>query len=159
SPLGGPLDPEIVGMLHAVRIPFLLGTATAMRVLKYLPLRQRYWARDASAASEPTGGPKRAPTTELHDFLGIRKALVASGVPVVAAELAHSEAEAVELLLRFGSAVAIKAEAAGLLHKSELDCVRLNCASEQDVRDAYHAVTTNARNAGFADAHALVQPM
>jgi len=159
SPLGGPLDPEIVGMLHAARIPFLLGTATAMRVLKYLPLRQRYWARSAAEAGEPADAAKRAPAAELRDFLGIRKALVASGVSVVEAKFAHSEAEAVELTQRFGSAVAVKAEAAGLLHKSELDCVRLNCASEQDVRDAYRVVTANARNAGFADAHALIQPM
>jgi len=159
SPLGGPLDPEIVGMLHAARIPFLLGTATAMQVLKYLPLRQRYWARGAPEPGEPTDGANDAPAAELRDFLRIRKALVANGVSVVEAEPAHSEAEAIALMRRFGSAVAIKAEAAGLLHKSELDCVRLNCASEHDVRDAYRAVTANARNAGFADALALIQPM
>src|SRR5262249_25638299 len=93
------------------------------------------------------------------DFLGVRKALVASGVSIIETELARSESEAIELLQRFGSAVAVKAEAAGLLHKSELDCVRLNCASEHDLRDAYRAVTANARNASFAEAHALIQPM
>ena len=156
SPLGGPLDPEIVGMLHAARIPFLLGTANAMRVLRYLPLRRSYWARGTKPGAKPAaeadgrlGG---------WDFLAARQALLASGVSIVDAALAGSEADAVGLLRRFGTA-AVKAEAPGLLHKSELDCVRLNCASERDVTDAYRAVVANARKAGFADAQALIQPM
>jgi succinyl-CoA synthetase beta subunit len=85
--------------------------------------------------------------------------MLASGVPIVEADLASSEAGAVKLLRRFGYAVAVKAEAPGLMHKSELDCVRLNCASERDVTDAYWTVVENARKAGFAGAQALIQPM
>jgi hypothetical protein len=84
--------------------------------------------------------------------------LVASGVPMVAAALAHSEDEAVALLRRFNTAVAVKAEAPGLLHKSDLVCVRLGCTDEQAVREAYAAVVRNARNAGF-DGGVLIQPM
>ena len=62
------------------------------------------------------------------------------------------------LLRRFNTAVAVKAEAPGLLHKSDLGCVRLGCADEQAVRDAYAAVVRNARNAGF-DGGVLIQPM
>jgi succinyl-CoA synthetase beta subunit len=92
------------------------------------------------------------------DFLTARQALVASGVPVVDAALAHSEDEAVALLRRFNTAVAVKAEAPGLLHKSDLGCVRLGCVDEQAVRDAYAAVVRNARNAGF-EGGVLIQPM
>jgi acetyltransferase len=155
SPLGGPLDPEVVGMLHAAHIPFLLGTASAMRVLKYLPLRRRYWERAELAA----GRTMPAADADLSDFLAARNALLASGIPIVAAELAQSEDDAIALWRRFGTAVAIKAEAPGLLHKSELDCVRLNCASEGEVAEAYRAVVGNAGKAGFANAQALVQPM
>jgi len=136
-----------------------------MRVLRYLPLRQGYWARSAreGAASEWNAGAERAAQAASHlgdcDFLAARNALLASGVPIVEADLASSEAGAVKLLRRFGYAVAVKAEAAGLLHKSELDCVRLHCASERDVTDAYQTVVANARKAGFADAQALIQPM
>jgi acetate---CoA ligase (ADP-forming) len=158
SPLGGPLDPEVVGALHAARIPFLLGTANAMRVLKYLPLRRRYWER-AAASKEASGRTTSAADADLGDFLAARAALLASGVAVVPAELARSEDDAVALLRRFGTAVAIKAEAPDLLHKSELDCVRLNCGSEREAAEAYRAVVGNARKAGFAGAHALVQPM
>jgi acetate---CoA ligase (ADP-forming) len=156
SPLGGPLDPDIIKMLHAARIPFLLGTANAMKVLKYLPQRRRYWERAAMAAAARTAS---AANSDLGDFLAARTALLASGVPVVEAELARSEDEAIALFRRFGAAVAIKAEAPGLLHKSELDGVRLNCASEREVGEAYRAVVGNARKAGFAGAHALLQPM
>ena len=48
----------------------------------------------------------------------------------------------------------------GLLHKSDLGCVRLGCANEGEVAAAYQDVIGNAHRAGFADArHVLVQPM
>ena len=62
---------------------------------------------------------------------------------------ARSEEQAVAVLRRFGTAVAVKAEVPGLLHKSDLGCVRLACASERDVQEAYRAVVENARKAGF----------
>jgi acetyltransferase len=58
-----------------------------------------------------------------------------------------------------GGPFALKAEADGLLHKSDLGCVRLNCATEAEVADGYRAVIANAHKAGFRDAGVLVQPM
>ena len=163
TPLGGPLDSEIVKTLHDAQVPLLLGISNAMGALKHLPLRRDYWMRAAATTEAPEqpgsrlesgrgGDPSR------WDFLTARQALVASGVPVVDAALAHSEDEAVALLRRFNTAVAVKAEAPGLLHKSDLGCVRLGCTDEQAVRDAYAAVVRNARNAGF-DGGVLIQPM
>jgi succinyl-CoA synthetase beta subunit len=86
-------------------------------------------------------------------------ALVASGVAMADIRVAHSEADAVAAYRAFGSAVAIKAEAPGLLHKSDLGCVRLDCDSEQAVIDACRAVIGNARKAGFDSASILIQPM
>jgi acetyltransferase len=162
SPLGGPLDPEIIGTLHSAQVPLLLGISNAMGALKYLTMRRDYWARaadEAVSAQDSRASSETGRRREEWDFLTARKALLASGVPIVEAELASSEADAVKLLRRFGYVVAVKAEAPGLLHKSELDCVRLNCASERDVTDAYRTVVTNARKAGFAGAQALIQPM
>ena len=45
SPLGGPLDGEIVKTLHSAQVPLLLGIANAMGALKYLPIRRDYWLR------------------------------------------------------------------------------------------------------------------
>ena len=162
SPLGGPLDSEIIRTLHGAQVPLLLGISNAMGALKHLPLRRAYWARAAKAGAPEQIG--NSPDAGLDrdfprwDFLTARQLLVASGVPVVDAALAHSEDEAAAVLRRFGTAVAVKAEAPGLLHKSDLGCVRLDCADEQEVRDAYTAVVRNARNAGF-EGGALIQPM
>ena len=61
---------------------------------------------------------------------------------------------------KLGQPVALKAEAPGLLHKSDLGCVRLNCATEDEVTDGYRGGDRATRKAaGFAPAGVLVQPM
>jgi hypothetical protein len=56
--------------------------------------------------------------------------------------------------------VALKAEAPGLLHKSDVGCVRLGCAGDHDVIAAYRAVLQSAGNAGYQKLDGiLVQPM
>ncbi len=163
SPLGGPLDSEIIGTLHAARVPVLLGISNAMRALRYLPMRRAYWSRVAAAAVEravPPPGADFCDDALAPDFLTLRNALMAFGIPVVDAALARSEEEAVALQRRFGVPVAIKAETPGLLHKSDIGCVRLGCADAVDVAAAFGAVGQNARKAGFTAAvSVLVQPM
>jgi succinyl-CoA synthetase beta subunit len=129
-----------------------------MGALKHLPQRRAYWARAAKAPGEIRSDADAGGDAPQWDFLAARQALVASGVPVVDAVLARSDDEAVAALHRFGTAVAVKAEAPGLVHKSDLGCVRLGCTDERQVRDAYAAVVRNARNAGF-EGGALIQPM
>src|SRR5205085_8487739 len=82
----------------------------------------------------------------------------ASGIPVVATMTARSEDEAVAGFRQFTSAVAVKADAPGLLHKSDIGCVRLGCVDEKEVRAAYCAVSQNAGAAGF-EQRAILQPM
>jgi acetyltransferase len=94
-----------------------------------------------------------------QDFLAGRQALVAAGVPVAEAGLASSAQEAVSLWRKFAQPVALKAEAPSLLHKSDLGCVTLNCASEDEIAAGYDAVVRNARKAGFMPVGVLVQPM
>jgi acetyltransferase len=157
SPLGGPLDPEIVNALHSAGIPYLLGITNAMSVLKKLSVRRDLWLQ--LTKHHETHVPASGASVEDWSLQGIRDALVAHGVSMARNRLTRSEADAVAVWREFDAAVAIKAEAPGLLHKSDLGCVRLNCASEQAVKDAYRFVVGNARKAGFADACVLVQPM
>jgi len=155
SPLGA-LDEEIIRTLHGAGVPVLMGIQNAMSVLKYLPQRRDLAARgipDAPAAAAA------APTPLPQDFLAVREILVASGVPVVDTALASSPPEAVTLMRKFGRPVALKAEAPGLLHKSDLGCVTLDCVTDDDAIAGYHAVVGNARKAGFVPAGLLVQPM
>jgi acetate---CoA ligase (ADP-forming) len=158
TPLGGPLDAEMIGTLHGANVPILLGTTNAMRALRYLPIRRAFWARGAAAA-EPAVPARSGLDFASAGFMAIRQALLAHDIPIVDAALAGSEAEAVALQRRFGAQVVLKAEVPGLLHKSDVGCVRLNCGAAA-VAEAYRAVIGNARKAGFTSAATvLVQPM
>jgi acetyltransferase len=152
SPLG-PLDAEFVEILHRANVPLLMGAAGAMNAIKHLP-RYRTMAVQSRAAAEPA-------TAALpgSSFMDLHRTLRDNGVVVVDAILARSESEALDAFHRFKAPVALKAEAPGLLHKSDIGCVRLNCASEADVAAAFRAVTENALRAGFPEAAAIVQPM
>ena len=152
SPLG-PLDAEFVEILHRANVPLLMGAASAMNAIKHLP-RYRTMAVQSRAAAEPAKAALPG-----SSFMDLHRTLRDSGVAVVDAILVRSESEALDAFHRFKAPVALKAEAPGLLHKSDIGCVRLNCASEADVAEAFRAVTENARRAGFPQAAAIVQPM
>ncbi len=126
SPLG-PLDAEFVEILHRANVPLLMGAASAMNAIKHLP-RYRTMAVQSRAAAKPA-------TAALpgSSFMDLHRTLRNSGVAVVDAILVRSEFEALDAFHRFKAPVALKAEAPGLLHKSDIGCVRLNCASEADV--------------------------
>jgi acyl-CoA synthetase (NDP forming) len=160
SPLGGPLDTDVIRTLHAAHVPFLLGTSNAMRALRFLAQRSAYWAR---AGKDDAAGVRTAQAAVEHgpwDFLSARSLLVASGIPVVAAELARSEDEAVAIARRMATPVAVKAEAPDLVHKSDVGCVRLGLAGDDAVIQAFRDVMANCAKAGFKNAAgALIQPM
>ena len=160
SPLGGPFDPDTVGLLRDARVALLLGGSNAMRALRHLPARQQHWRRGDHCETEipPVAGDSES--GGCWDFLAAREALTDHGVSIVEALLVGSRNEAVAAFQRFGAKVALKAEVPGLLHKSDLGCVRLGCANEGEVAAAYQDVIGNAHRSGFADArHVLVQPM
>jgi len=160
SPLGGPLDAEILGTLHSAGIPYLLGITNAMSVLKNLRSRRQLWHR-AAQVDPPTNEGRMRAHGPIDDWslMSVHKALAASGVAMAEVRVVHSEADAVAEYRAFGGAVAIKAEAPGLLHKSDVGCVRLNCDSEQAVIEASRVVVGNAREAGFDRPAILVQRM
>jgi acetyltransferase len=149
SPLG-PLDAELVASLHGANIPLLLGVGSTMGALRHLRMPP---AQDRSASSGKTVTP------DAWDFMSLRDALAGSGVSMAEAVLASSVTEAVAAWRKFGVPVALKAEADGLLHKSDIGGVRLNCGSEAEVSETFDSVVGSARRAGFAGAKALVQPM
>ena len=160
SPLGGPLDSEMIGKLHGAGVPVLLGVSNAMRALRYLPIRREYLARAGAASGASSAAPSIRPDFNAGDFLSVRKARMAAGIAVVDAALAGSEEEAAAVHRRFRGPVAIKAEAPGLLHKSDIGCVSLGCDTADKVAAAYRQVIQNARNAGFRTAsQVLIQPM
>jgi acyl-CoA synthetase (NDP forming)/GNAT superfamily N-acetyltransferase len=86
----------------------------------------------------------------------IRELLGCYQIPIVPATLAGSEREAVQAAAGFGGPVVLKAEAAGLVHKTEAGAVKLGLRGEQEVRAAYAelAAAFGSRLTGV-----LVEPM
>jgi acetyltransferase len=154
SPLG-PLDAEFVEILHHASVPLLMGAANAMAALKHLPDYRAMRARERGVLEKA----KPAPPLPDWNFMTARQALAERGVAVTDAALVRSEAETLTAYRRFNVPVAVKAEAPGLLHKSDIGGVRINRKTEAEVAEAYRTVTENARKAGFPDAAAIMQPM
>jgi acyl-CoA synthetase (NDP forming) len=98
--------------------------------------------------AHPDGG--WLPQAAVRDLLGCYQ------IPVVPATLAATEREAVQAAAGFGGPAVLKAEAAGLVHKTEAGAVKLGLHGEQEVRAAYAelAATFGARLTGV-----LVEPM
>jgi acyl-CoA synthetase (NDP forming)/RimJ/RimL family protein N-acetyltransferase len=82
--------------------------------------------------------------------------LGAYGIPVVHGEVVDSPDAAVGAAQRMGGAVALKAIAPGLVHKSDVGGVQLDLVGIDAVADAYEQMR---RSVGPAMTGALVQPM
>jgi acyl-CoA synthetase (NDP forming)/GNAT superfamily N-acetyltransferase len=98
--------------------------------------------------AHPEGG--WLPQAAVRDLLGCYQ------IPVVPVTLAATEDEAVHAAAGFGGPVVLKAEAAGLVHKTEAGAVKLGLHGEHEVRAAYAelAAAFGARLTGV-----LVEPM
>jgi acetyltransferase len=145
-------------MLRGARVPVLLGIASSMRALRYLPMRRDYWLQTAAKPDHRVV--PLAAASDLGDFMSARAALVSCGIPIVDAILACSEDEAVAAWRRMGVPVAIKAAIPGLMHKSDIGAVQLGCAGADEVVQAFRGVIARAREAGFKDkSQIIVQPM
>jgi len=77
-------------------------------------------------------------------------------IPLVPSRLAASEEEAVRAAAEFGRPVVLKAQAAGLVHKTEAGAVKLGLHGEQEVRDAYQELAVTF---GAGLEKVIVQPM
>jgi acetyl coenzyme A synthetase (ADP forming)-like protein len=82
--------------------------------------------------------------------------LDAGGVPVLRSRIARTADEAAAAAIEAGFPVVLKAVGKDIVHKSDVGGVRLGLASEQAVRDAFAAVSSQLRERLEA---VLVQPM
>ena len=99
-------------------------------------------------AGSPKGG--WLPTAAVSDVLACY------GIPLVPSRQVTDEQGAVRAAAELGGPVVLKAQAAGLVHKTEAGAVKLSLHGEQEVRTAYRelAATFGSRLTGV-----LVQPM
>ena len=160
SHLGGDLDPSLVDALHEGGVPLLLGTQNAMKALRYLgvrnSLRDTFSGSSAKLSSVLRDSSK---TIVPPGFMAQRALLLEAGIPVVDTRLARTADEALAAFRDLGGNVALKVEAKGLLHKTEIGGVFLNCNDEKSVLTAFAAASKNAQRAGYSESTVLLQPM
>jgi acyl-CoA synthetase (NDP forming)/RimJ/RimL family protein N-acetyltransferase len=77
-------------------------------------------------------------------------------IPLITTLSAGSEEEAAAAAAELGGRVVLKAEAEGLVHKSDAGAVRLDLRTPQEISDAYHALQASL---GSRLRRVLVQPM
>ncbi|MCX5728033.1 MAG: acetate--CoA ligase family protein, partial [Nitrospirae bacterium] len=94
-------------------------------------------------------------TEETHALLTAMK------LPLVQGTVATSAEEAVTLATKMGFPVAVKLASRQIVHKTEIDAVRLNLADEEAVRDAFEAIRSRLVQDHKLEAMegVLVQPM
>jgi acetate---CoA ligase (ADP-forming) len=110
----------------------------------------------------PEGGPTLVPTPT-GQALAERESLEflrGAGLPVTAAIAVPDADAAVEAARPLaGHAVALKLDALGLAHKSDLGLVRLGLRGDEVIRTAAEALLERGRDHGLASRGLLVQPM
>jgi acyl-CoA synthetase (NDP forming) len=99
-------------------------------------------------ASHPEGG--WLPAAAVSDLLACYQ------IPLVPSTVVTGEEEAVHVAGGFGRPVVLKAQAAGLVHKTEAGAVKLGLHGEREVRDAYQEL---AATFGTSLEGVVVQPM
>ena len=81
-----------------------------------------------------------------HSELGeaqIRPLLASYGIPIVQAEIAHTEQEAVEIISKMGVPAAMKIVSPDVLHKSDAGGIKLNVTGASEALTAYHEILDN----------------
>jgi len=141
--VAGIVDAEASAAFRAAGVPIFATEVEAIRGLhQYLTCRQLMTT--AGTGPPPVAPPGRgiAHRSALDEAAAL--ALVASyGVPVVEHRLCRNEPEVLEAWRQLGGPVALKACSSRILHKSDLGLVILGIENEENLLDAYRALTVH----------------
>ena len=159
-----PIDAEITNLAKEHRLIFSRSSDRCLRAIALFTAYGRALERTRRASNAPA----HAPVTGLPElckgsqpeWLG-KKILAAAGIRVPEGALARSIEEAVAIVVHVGYPVAVKAQAAALLHKSEAGGVILGVADEAALRSAWGTLMDNVARVqpGVALDGALVEAM
>jgi acetate---CoA ligase (ADP-forming) len=156
---GRPLWPDVVELAHRNGVVMTRSPERSLRALARL--------RDLAVASrrrrrrvEPAAMPLGLPSGPLAEWRA-KEVLRSNGVPVPDGHLAGSVEEAVDIADRLGYPVAVKAQSAALMHKSDLGAVALGLGDADDVRRSFQRVraAAGARRPGLELDGVLVERM
>ncbi len=138
------LDRSWFEFFTELEVPFLLEYEKSLRAVRdILGLSRQSRAGESADAATPAADPAESEALRRLVAGGdashatVRRLLRAYGIPTAAGHLARSRDEAVEAARKMGFPVALKVESADLPHKTEVDGVRLNLGSAEEVAAAY----------------------
>jgi len=149
---GGPFTRHQGQRLQRVGIPFFPTASRAMRALEHVA-RYRSWLdrADAGTEAQPAPAPRVRPGQGLDEG-GVKDLLKEYGIPVPE----HFKVRSADELA--GKPVSYPAVAkvcgSDILHKTELDGVKLNLANEEELKAAVQDITSR-----FPDNDVLIEPM
>ncbi|HZD90784.1 MAG TPA: acetate--CoA ligase family protein [Pseudolabrys sp.] len=136
-----PLSDEFLSDVKQSGVPFFRSPERAMRAFAHLMRYGRALADTeprASASVVTSCSFARGPVAEYRG-----KAMLAeAGIAVPRGALASSSEEAVAIARELGFPVVLKAQAAALMHKSDVGGVAVGIADEDDLRTAWHGMMT-----------------
>jgi acyl-CoA synthetase (NDP forming) len=93
------------------------------------------------------------------DFERLSRILEAYRIPLAEWRVADDSQEAAEAAAQIGGSVALKALGREIVHKTDLDAVRLGLAGRQQVADAAAGIDEGLRRAGVSRERLLIQAM
>src|SRR5499427_8427904 len=174
--MGGDGVAEGTAILNTAGIPTFSYPDTAARAFTYMwrytyNLRGLYETPALIEGGEPGIEARKKVTdvvqqtrrdgrTMLNEFEA-KKLLAAYGIPIVETRAAEGEEQAAAIAADIGYPVALKLLSNTIAHKTDVDGVRLNLGSEDEVRGAFHAIRNSVTEKAGAQhfAGVTVQPM
>ena len=137
---GAECDPAYIRQLRNLGIPFFPSTERAFRALARVHAHVDHMRR-----TEQSSGPASAaillPSGVVPEYKS-KEILTSIGVPVPEGALARNISEAIAIAERIGFPVAIKAQSATLLHKSDLGGVVLDVKDARALRAAWEGMSS-----------------
>jgi len=126
---GSTLPPELEPMLRAGNIPFLRSPEAALRAMARVTIYGQALATAGRRVRHTPSAPPLPARGRLPEHRG-KEWLKAAGIPIPAGALAADLAEAQRVAARIGYPIALKAQAAGLSHKSDVQGLVLDIADD-----------------------------
>ncbi len=140
---GAWIDPRYLDRLRELRVPFFPTAERAFRALAHLTVAEPQEIAAPGAINDPL---ERIAPGVLTEFAS-KKMLAAAGLPIPAGDLARTLDEAVAIAERIGYPVVLKAQSAGLPHKTEAGGVVLNLANRETLEEGWQRLQANVHSA------------
>lgn len=141
---GAEIDPHFVEELHALRVPFFPSPERALRALACITRAERIRRVDQTCGSEPVALPSRSKQGMLPEYRS-KEILASIGIPTPKGALANTVEEAQEIAARIGFPLALKIQAAGLVHKGDVGGLILNVSSTDQLFESWQKLLDDVK--------------